>query len=295
MRVKTLMRTRFATVSEDMSLEGARITFARERVETIPVVRDSALVGVLRARDVEALGPSTVPSLAAHDWAWGRGGLTVAAAATTDFATLEPEASVHDAVRLLVEQDTDAVPVVEGSSLVGLVTTRDLLAMLLDLLESDRPAGFDHVLVAVDFHAGTASTVAAGVALARQHRARLTLLHVLPSPSRSLLAPGVPREMLDWTRRQQRDQCLGDLSRLVPRESDLEVGRLVMAGDPAAAIVGAASRLAVDLIVVGGRARRRFLGPSLTDELVARAPCPVLVIRPEADVETEARGAHAGV
>ena len=101
--------------------------------------------------------------------------------------------------------------------------------------------------------------------------------------------------MLEWTRRQQRDRCLGELGTLVPRESDLEVGRLVMTGDPAAAIAGTASRLSADVIVVGGKARRRLLGSSLTDELVARAPCPVLVIRPETAVEAEVRRAHAGV
>jgi CBS domain-containing membrane protein len=295
MGVKTLMRTRFATVTEDTPLEGARIAFAREQVETIPVVRETALVGLLRARDVEALGPSTVPALAVHDWAWGRGSLTVGAAATADFATLAPDASAHDAIRLLVGQDVDAVPVVEGSSLVGLVTTRDLLAMLLELLESDRPAGFDHVLVAVDFGDGTAPAVAAGLALARQHAARLTLLHVLPPPTRALLAPGVPREMLDWARRQQRERCLADLGALVPPGSTLEIGRLVVTGDPATAIASAASRLAVDLIVVGGRARRRFLGPCLTDELVERAPCPVLVVRPDAEVGSRAGIAHAGI
>ena len=295
MRVKTLMRTRFATVTEATPLEEVRAAFAREQIETIPVVREMALVGLLRARDVEAMGPSTVPSLAAHDWAFSRTSLTVAAAATTGFRTLDPQASVHDAVRLLVEQDVDAVPVVEGSALVGLVTAWDLLGMLLELLELDRPAGFGQILVAVDFEEGTAATVATGVALARRHGARLTLLHVLPPPSRSLLAPGVPREMLDWSRRQHRDRCLGELGALVSRESALEIGRLVTTGDPVTAIAGTASRLVADVIVVGGRARRRFLGPSVTDELIDRAPCPVLVVRPDAETGAAARSAHAGV
>jgi acetoin utilization protein AcuB len=293
MRVKTMMRTRFATVTEDTPLEETRVVFARERLETIPVVRGMTLVGLLRAGDVETLGPSTVPSLAAYDWAWHRTRLTAGAAVKGEVAPLDPEASVHDAIQLLTGQDVDAVPVVEGSSLVGLVTTRDLISILLGRLESDGPAGFDHVLVTVDFDEGTAAAVAAGVALARRHRARLTLLHVLPSPSRSLLAHGVPGEMLDWARRQQRERCLGDLGALVPSESAQEVGRLVVTGDASAAIVGVAARLAVDLIVVASPSRRRFIGPSLTDDLVERAPCPVLVVRPHVETGVGVRSAHA--
>jgi CBS domain-containing protein len=101
MRVKTLMRTRFATVTDDTPLEEARSVLAREQVETIPVVREGVLVGLLRARDIERLGPSTVTSLAAYDWAWGRAPATVRAALTADLATLTPEASVHDAIRVL--------------------------------------------------------------------------------------------------------------------------------------------------------------------------------------------------
>jgi len=293
MRVKTLMRTRFATVTEETPLAETGVAFAREQLETIAVVRESTLVGLLRARDVETMGPSTVPSLAAHDWAWSQSSLTVGDAATADFAALDPEASVHDAIRLLVRQDVDAVPVVEGAALVGLVTTRDLLSMLLELLESDGPSGLDHVLVMVDFDESTAATVAAGAALARRHRARLTLLHVLPPPLRSLLAPGVPRGMLDWARRQQRERCLVDLGALVPSESAVEVGRLVVTGDAATAIIGTAARLEVDLIVVGSPMRRRFLGPSLTDELIESAPCPVLVVRPDAKAGISSRSAHA--
>ena len=293
MRVKTLMRTSFATVTEDTLLTESRVAFAREQLETIPVVRGTTLIGLLRARDVEALGPSTVPSLAAHDWAWDRAPLTVGDTSTVDFAALDQESSVHDAIRLLLWQDVDAVPVVEGPSLVGLLTARDLLTVLLELLESEGPAGFDHVLVTVDFDKSTAATVATGIAVARRHRARLTLLHVLPPRSRALLAHGVPGEILDWARRQERDRCLGDLGALVPSEPTLEVGRLVVTGDPSAAIAGAASRLEADLIVVGSPGRRRFLGPSLTDELLERAPCPVLVVRPESPSGSGRTSVHA--
>lgn len=182
----------------------------------------------------------------------------------------------------------------DGTALVGLVTTQDILATLVELLEPERPTGFDHILLALDFGASTPAAVTTGVRLARQHDARLTLLHVLPPPSRALVAEGVPREVLDWARRQQREECLARLAALVPAEPGLEVGRLVVTGDLSTVIVATAARLSADLIVLGRRPRHRLLGPSLTDVLVAHAPCPVLVVRPDVPNGVEACAAHAG-
>src|SRR5262249_3866883 len=165
---------------------------------------------------------------------------TVRAVTTVDVATLGPEASVHDAIELLVGQDLDTIPVVEGTSIVGLVTTRDLLAMLLDLLDSSHPTGFEHIVVAVDFDEGTAAAVATGLALAREHKARLTLLHVLPPTARSFLAPGVPREVLGWARRLERARRLRELAALVPHESAPEVEPLVVMGEASTTVVATA-------------------------------------------------------
>ena len=293
MRAKTLMRTQFTEIPEDLPLDRARVMLRREQIDTLPVVRGDTLVGLLRLRDVERLGPSTLPSLAAHDWAWGRAPLTVKAAMTPSPVTLEPDSSVHDAVRVLLEGHLEAAPVIEGSALVGLVTARDLLAILIGLLESFPPAGFDHVLVAVDLGGGTAAAVATGLRLARQHGARLTLLHVLaPTPPR-LLAEGVPGEMLDALRRRHRDECLDRLAALAPTDTGLDIGRLVLSGDTCATIAAAASRLAADVIVLGSARGRRFLERSLAEALVERVPCPVLVIRPDILEATHAHLAHA--
>jgi nucleotide-binding universal stress UspA family protein len=66
------------------------------------------------------------------------------------------------------------------------------------------------------------------------------------------------------------------------REHGLHVSFLIWEGDPAAAIVEAATAEGADLIVIGNRGHRgvgRALIGSVSDEVVRTAGCPVLVVR----------------
>jgi nucleotide-binding universal stress UspA family protein len=56
------------------------------------------------------------------------------------------------------------------------------------------------------------------------------------------------------------------------------------AGDPAQKIIEVASEIDADLIVIGTGDRSwlsRVITPSVSDEVVHNAPCPVLVVRPD--------------
>ena len=275
MRVKTLMRTEFATVSDETSLERARVVATREGID-VPVMRAGALVGLLRSRDVERLGASTVPSVAAHDWAWREEELTVEAVLSRDRVSLAPDASVHEAARLLDEGDLDAVPIVDSSAVVGVVATRDLLGMLIEILESDGPASLDHVLVVVELEGSPRAAVEAALALARQHTARLRLAH----------ARGAGHSL-------HQDRLLEQLAALVPPSCGVEVRHLLVTGDPTSEIALAAARHSADVIVVGSGPGGWLGGPSLAEALVDRAPCPVLVVPADTRAAAGERGGDA--
>ena len=291
MQIKTVMRTRFATVRDDLPLSGARHALARERVPTMPVVRGDTLVGLLHEDDIARESPSIVPTLAVNDWLADLGDLTVGRVMRAVPETLAPDGRVADAARLLRLSGLDAAPVLDGDVLVGIVTAGDLL----ELLEPRRPAAFTHVLVAVDLGPASEAVVTAGIELARQHEARLTLLHVVSPVTRRQVSEGLPAEMLERVAYRHREDCLGRLARLAPSDATLEVARLVQAGDPVTVLVTTALRVDADLIVLGDRRRRglaRLLGSGLTEAVIARAPCPVLVVR--GDVACRVRVGNAG-
>jgi CBS domain-containing protein len=54
-------------------------------------------------------------------------GQTVEQAMTTDVRTVAPDSSVLDAARIMRDEDTGSVPVVEDDRVVGIVTDRDIV------------------------------------------------------------------------------------------------------------------------------------------------------------------------
>ena len=93
-----------------------------------------ALVGVLSDRDVLARSTMTksghleVPT-----------DVVVGEAMThTPLATCEVDTDIRELVQVMTERKIDAIPVVRGLKLVGLVTSTDLLLLLLD---KDEPLG----------------------------------------------------------------------------------------------------------------------------------------------------------
>ena len=139
-----------------------------------------------------------------------------------------------------------------------------------------RDAKFKKIVYATDF--GDASPVAAAyaVALAQEHQAHLTLLHVIEHPKVGELVGPAELEAA----------ALQRLQSMVPGEADLwcEPKAIVRRGTPAEQILQVAEMDQADLIVLGLRNTKGVLGathlPTAVAHLViSRAPCPVLTVR----------------
>ena len=123
---------------------------------------------------------------------------------------------------------------------------------------------------------------------AKTDRADLLLLHVVtPTPSiigdEYASSPWLYAEI----NRALRDGAMETLGRLLARAKECGVRgeALVLQGLPAHQIVHAAASRNVDLIVMGTHGRTgllRLLLGSLVQEVLAKAPCPVLLVGPSA-------------
>jgi nucleotide-binding universal stress UspA family protein len=140
----------------------------------------------------------------------------------------------------------------------------------------------EHILVPVDFGASSRIALDRAVALAADYRADVTLFHAIPVP---FLGFGAEDE------RHAREKASDSLHRLV-RGPMRGLRRLhdwsgvaltcVVVGDPVDEIVDAVDRLDVSTIVLGlvpHSAIASALRPSVTDRVIRRARCPVVVIR----------------
>jgi nucleotide-binding universal stress UspA family protein len=105
--------------------------------------------------------------------------------------------------------------------------------------------------------------------LARDHGARLIVLHVMPVP-------------LAQEKRLYREEMAGELNRLGAPDAQVRVEHRLEEGDAATQILRVAQETGCDLIVLGTHGRTglgRLLMGSVAEQVLRMATCPVLTVR----------------
>jgi universal stress protein A len=148
-------------------------------------------------------------------------------------------------------------------------------------LESDSAPIFSRVLCPVDLeHSLKALDFA--IRLARQNRAMLYVLHVVPIPIGATELSSSADEEPYWEvpARKRLEQMAEEKLAGVIDHYEL----LMRSGEPAARILMAQGEVGADLIVMATHGRSGlshfFLG-SVAERVVREAPCPVMTIRPD--------------
>jgi nucleotide-binding universal stress UspA family protein len=131
-------------------------------------------------------------------------------------------------------------------------------------------AEFKHILFATDFGPGAEKEAAFALSLAKEHRSKLTVLHVSTGTEESV---GLQRESIQHQLRElvpdtHGEHCLVDFR--------------VVYGKPVEEILRVGQATRANLIVMGAKKRTSLAGhvPHTTAfEVVSAAPCPVLTVR----------------
>jgi nucleotide-binding universal stress UspA family protein len=114
------------------------------------------------------------------------------------------------------------------------------------------------------------------------NRATVRVVHAFHVPFESFLAP--TRAALGEVRRPYREKALAQLAALVaPYEDQARWSKIVRAGDARALVLNEAVRGHADVIAIGTHGRSglsRALIGSVAEDVIANAPCDVLVARP---------------
>jgi nucleotide-binding universal stress UspA family protein len=134
-----------------------------------------------------------------------------------------------------------------------------------------------NILMATDFSPASDYAFALACALARDHGARLLLLHVREQPVVPVGEYGVPPAL-----GEEDDDVRQRLLALQPSDKSVEVEYLVAEGEAAPDIVDVARQRACDLIVLGSHGRTglvHVLMGSVAESVMRRADCPVLVVK----------------
>ena len=137
------------------------------------------------------------------------------------------------------------------------------------------------ILFPTDYSGLSESAFQYAVAVAQDYWARLIILHAVDTLGPEKVSYGEATTMIqpEGYRRRLWEEMHRQVR--VP-DSLLEQQFVLSEEDPAIAILDAAIRFECDLIVMGTHGRqglKRWLEGSVAEEVIRRAPCPVLVIR----------------
>ncbi|EFK97554.1 conserved hypothetical protein [sediment metagenome] len=138
------------------------------------------------------------------------------------------------------------------------------------------------ILTAIDFSDVTDEVIHTATKLAQQFGARLRILHTeLPHPVFLSYGIEVTAVQDDYAERLQQDARKLEMIQEHLAHCGVQAECSVLTGSTLLCILDQARSFAADLIVVGthshGTLRHLFLG-SVREDLIARAPCPVLVV-----------------
>lgn len=117
MIVKDIMSKDLISLSSEDSIERAAQLMKQFDVGSIPVCIEEKLVGIVTDRDI------TLKSVAAGNSATSQ---KISDVMTSNPITGTPDMDIHDAARIMSEQQIRRLPIIQDNNLVGIVSLGDI-------------------------------------------------------------------------------------------------------------------------------------------------------------------------
>lgn len=135
MVVREYMKTQVTALQETDSLLDATMIFVRSSFRHLPVLRGKQLVGIVTERDVKQFAPHLMTRMTPEEYNQVLETTPISRVMTRNPVTVKPNQPVFDAATLLYTKKVGCLPVVENGELVGIISTTDMLALLVHLMK----------------------------------------------------------------------------------------------------------------------------------------------------------------
>lgn len=132
MYVGRIMHTHLVTVSPDTRLRKAKEIIEEKRINHLLVVNKSQdLIGIVSDRDVRQSWASPATALSVHELNYLLNQLTVEHIMVKKIITVSPGTTIERAAYIMQQNRINALPVIEAEKLVGIITSTDVMDVLL--------------------------------------------------------------------------------------------------------------------------------------------------------------------
>ena len=135
MFVREFMTTEVTSLQETDSLLDARMVFVRSSFRHLPVLSNKKLVGVVTEHDVRQFAPLLMSGGNPDEYNRALESTPVSRVMTRSPETVRSDQSAFEAATSLYTRRIGCLPVVENGELMGIVTTTDMLRLLVRLIQ----------------------------------------------------------------------------------------------------------------------------------------------------------------
>ncbi|AUT05470.1 MULTISPECIES: CBS domain-containing protein [Streptococcus] len=133
MSVKDYMTKNVVTITPDTRVAKAADLLREEDLRRLPVVENGHLVGLVTAETMADATPSKATSLSIYEMNYLLNKTKIKDIMIKKVITVEPNASLEDAIYLMLTHKVGVLPVLDGEELVGIITDRDVYKAFLHI------------------------------------------------------------------------------------------------------------------------------------------------------------------
>jgi acetoin utilization protein AcuB len=127
------------TITADTPVPVALRLMRERKVRRLPVLdRHGTLVGIVSDKDLLYASPSPATTLAVWEIPELLAKITVEKVMTDEVVTISEETPLEEAARVMADHRIGGLPIMQGETLVGIITETDLFKALLQLLGGRR-------------------------------------------------------------------------------------------------------------------------------------------------------------
>ncbi len=140
MYVGRRMTRNVVTVAKDASVLHVRNLLREKDINQVPVVDGKKVIGVITDGDIRENSASPASTLSVHELNYLLSEMKAGDIMTRNPVTVSPETPIEEAAKILNEKGIGCLPVVSNDELVGIITTCDMLNVLLEVMGVGTPS-----------------------------------------------------------------------------------------------------------------------------------------------------------
>jgi len=134
MLVKDRMSKPVITITPETSVQEALRIMRKNRIRRLPVMEGKKLVGIVTERDLLYASPSPATTLSVQEMHYWLSKLRVKEIMKSPVITVDENAPIEEAARLMADNKIGGLPVTKDGELVGIITESDLFKVFTEMM-----------------------------------------------------------------------------------------------------------------------------------------------------------------